>query len=277
MSWSARQIPVGLALVGTLALMPRAAMAVDGVIEINQARALAGGVTPTDDPGFPVTLDHGGSYRLTGDLTFDGNGGAIDVTGNGPEVMLDLNGFSITQTGTICCMGVYSTGRRLHVRNGSIVGFATAIYASGPADVESMYVSGLGSNGVGIYGGLYSVVSTSTAELFANGIHVLAGSVVRGCTSDQNSSNGIVAEDGSTVVGNNVGANGGYGVQVTTGVTLLDNTIRYSGKVGIYFGGTANGYGRNVLTSNNQGNAQVGGPGGGFQLGTNVCDVAVCP
>ena len=33
------------------------ALAVDGVIEINQTAALAGAVTATDSPEFPVTLD----------------------------------------------------------------------------------------------------------------------------------------------------------------------------------------------------------------------------
>ena len=45
------------------------ANAVDGVIEINATRATAGGVTPSDLPGFPVTLDQsvleqGGSIRI---------------------------------------------------------------------------------------------------------------------------------------------------------------------------------------------------------------------
>ena len=47
---------------------PAPALAVDGVIEINQARALAGGVTPGDTAGFPVSLNDSGSYRLTSDL-----------------------------------------------------------------------------------------------------------------------------------------------------------------------------------------------------------------
>jgi len=42
--------------------------AVDGVIEINQAKAKAGAVTAGDTPGFPVTISAAGSYRLTGDL-----------------------------------------------------------------------------------------------------------------------------------------------------------------------------------------------------------------
>ena len=38
------------------ALLPRDVMAVDGAVEINQAAAIAGGVTPGDAPGFPVVL-----------------------------------------------------------------------------------------------------------------------------------------------------------------------------------------------------------------------------
>ncbi len=59
------------AVVLSVMIMSRAASGVDGVIEINQPRALAGGVTATDGAGFPVTLDHPGSYRLTGNLTVD--------------------------------------------------------------------------------------------------------------------------------------------------------------------------------------------------------------
>ena len=54
------------------------ALAVDGVIEINQARALAGGVTSGDTPGFPVIIDTAGSYTLTSDLTTSGT--VIDIT-----------------------------------------------------------------------------------------------------------------------------------------------------------------------------------------------------
>ena len=42
------------------------AIAADGVVEIDQAAAIAGGITPGDDPGFPITLDSPGSDRLTG-------------------------------------------------------------------------------------------------------------------------------------------------------------------------------------------------------------------
>jgi len=35
---------------------------------IDQSAALAGGITPSDAPGFPITIDTPGSYRLVGNL-----------------------------------------------------------------------------------------------------------------------------------------------------------------------------------------------------------------
>ena len=52
------------------------ATATDGVVLIDQARALAGNVTPGDAPGFPVTISEPGSYRLASDLESD-NGGIL--------------------------------------------------------------------------------------------------------------------------------------------------------------------------------------------------------
>ena len=69
------------------------ARAIDGVVEINQAKALAGGVTATDTAGFPVTIDAGGSYRLTGGLV--GVVGQDGIVISSDNVTLDLNGFSV--------------------------------------------------------------------------------------------------------------------------------------------------------------------------------------
>src|SRR5947207_5818225 len=77
--------------------------AVDGVILIDQNRALAGGVTPGDAPGFPVTISVAGSYRLSGNLTVpDANTTAISITAK--NVTIDLNGFSII--GPTVCTGI---------------------------------------------------------------------------------------------------------------------------------------------------------------------------
>ena len=84
-------VAVSLAL--SLWLAPRVE-AVDGVVLIDQNRALAGNVTPGDFPGFPVTISRPGSYRLSGNLEVtDPDITAIEITAD--HVTLDLNGLSI--------------------------------------------------------------------------------------------------------------------------------------------------------------------------------------
>ena len=58
----------GLVSAGLLLALPTTVLAVDGVIEINDARARAGQVTPGDNAGYPVVINEPGSYRLTGNL-----------------------------------------------------------------------------------------------------------------------------------------------------------------------------------------------------------------
>jgi hypothetical protein len=89
-----------LMLFAALAAALPDAHAVDGVMLIDQAKAMAGGVAPGDEPGFPVTISRGGSYRLSGNLTVsDLNAPAIRIATNA-GVTLDLNGFGIL--GSLC-------------------------------------------------------------------------------------------------------------------------------------------------------------------------------
>ncbi len=119
------------------------ALAVDGVLEINQTAALAGGITEgvqcVDGPGFPVTLCTPGSYILTSDLVVPASTSGIVLVAD--DVSLDLNGFSITgpaSCNTSSCpsgsgsgvvrgliiVPVPSTkGDRVTVTNGAIRGF----------------------------------------------------------------------------------------------------------------------------------------------------------
>jgi hypothetical protein len=70
------------------------ALAVDGVLEINQACAVNTGCFSGDVSGFPVSINGsaGRSYRLTSDLVIpsvNSNG----ILANAPDI--DLGGFSI--------------------------------------------------------------------------------------------------------------------------------------------------------------------------------------
>jgi hypothetical protein len=185
-----RSPPVILALLLLLAAAAPA-HASDGVIEINQARALAGGVSPGDTPGFPVTLSAAGKYQLTSNLDLpSGGGGGIQVTA--AAVTVDLNGFAITCNPPVTCAlpGIEATPDTLQnitVRNGVIRSF---------------------SRGVSI--GNYSLVEKITANANAfNGIRVNVGSVVRDCIVTANGGTGISgAGGGHLIVGNLVDDNG---------------------------------------------------------------------
>ncbi len=135
------------------------AAAVDGVIEINQARALAGGVSPADTPGFPVTVGQPGSYRLTGNLTTPAASNGIMVQAR--DVTIDLNGFRILGPST----GIIANGVRVEtgsdnfeLRNGSIQSFV------GPGSLVLDNVA-YDNDGVGL---LLNEVAWGSNILYAN-------------------------------------------------------------------------------------------------------------
>ena len=71
-------------------LIPASAFAVDGVTLINQSTVMAAG-------GFPYVISQPGSYRLSGNLVAPAVSDAIQIAT--PNVTLDLNGFSISDSG----------------------------------------------------------------------------------------------------------------------------------------------------------------------------------
>ena len=145
------------------------AHAADGVVLIDQARALAGGITPGDSPGFPVTLSQPGSFRLSGNLAVsDLAVSAIVIASR--DVSLDLNGFAISGPNVCAGSGVAMNctadgmaGTRGHgvdipdaestpvaIENGSISGFAGCgiLANSGNAQVHRLRASANGQYGI---------------------------------------------------------------------------------------------------------------------------------
>jgi len=152
-----------LALLLALSL-PALASAGDGVIEINQARALAGGVggdLVSDPPGFPVRISRPGSYRLTSDLSVPLAPGGIVIAPGVDDVTIDLGGFTLrgvsdvivappswscgTAFGGIGIRALPSvappSARNVVLRNGRVIGFGNAgIDLSGEnASVEGVH------------------------------------------------------------------------------------------------------------------------------------------
>ena len=216
-----------LALVRASVAAATAALAVDGVVEINQSRALAGGVTAGDAAGFPVSLNTSGSYRLTSNLTVPA--GTVGIIVGADHTMLDLNGFNLFGTPGTAADGIQLPARvNVEIMNGSVIGFSGhGISSTGVTQnitLSRLRIIGSGVNGVELTGsGIVdrcSVLNNGT-----NGVHLGDGSLVV---------NSIVRGNGS--VGLNLGATSGYrscvltsnngsdlGTQVSGGVQLEKN------------------------------------------------------
>ena len=227
-----------------------AALAVDGVIEINQARAEAGGVTEGDAPGFPVSLQSPGSYRLVGDLVLpNGDTSAIIVASD--AVSIDLNGFAIrgpnalTDPSAACSAG--GNGRGIHnvgggagltVVNGRIVGTgAGGIDSSGAANrIDRVTVEQACDFGVRV--GPRSLVTDSTARLnYGHGFTVDADSIVRGSTALLNGGLGVQAPAGSVSVhGCILNGNEGGGLFGLNAASINHNQVNTNGAIGIRVG-----------------------------------------
>lgn len=278
-----------------------------GVIGINQAAALAGGVTPGDAPGFPVTISQSGSYVLTGNLTVpDANTTAIEIV-DAPSAHVDLGGFEIagpvtcthTLTGgylsAVTCTPTGGTGKGVFstrtssgpleyvatVRNGTIRGMGgDCVSLSGQARVEHLHLLNCGGAAIYATGTMANNVIKYAASLGIGG----GGNVV-----DNNISythEGIFLANRGVVRGNVVSLSATNGVRCELGCTVVENMVTSSRSYGLYLancppGGCTprlvSGYANNVLNNNNQGNAnpQVFG---GVETGGNVCGLdGACP
>src|SRR5215471_14991683 len=91
-----------------ISAVPILASAAAAQVHISQTAALAGGITPGDAPGFPVTITSPGNYVLDSDLAVaDADTTAIDVSAD--NVTIDLNGFTIRGI-TVCDYSGWALG-----------------------------------------------------------------------------------------------------------------------------------------------------------------------
>ncbi len=241
-----KHISRSLLCAATLVSVCQFAEAAEGPVLIDQKAAMKGNVTPLDTPGFPVTITHPGSYRLSGNLTVtDPSTTAIQITAD--DVTLDLNGFTIsgpntcTATPTHCVysgggigvMAIGETGQvspaNVRVMNGVVRGMGGhGIRMLGDGTVVERVVS-LQNGGPGIVVGEGSVID-SVAKLSASGAAIV-GLIVRGCTSANNIF-GIFVRPGGVGSGNTAIANAVTGI-VATNATITGNTAFNNGSHGI--------------------------------------------
>ncbi|CAM3694443.1 right-handed parallel beta-helix repeat-containing protein [Roseateles saccharophilus] len=263
-------------LLGALLLAAPLALAVDGAILINQARALAGGVSAGDAPGFPVSINTPGYYVLTSNLTVP-NSSTTAIQINANNVTIDLNGFAIlgpnvcatdgftvaqpctqpsgspyagvgVDAGTAVAFNVNNT----RIINGTIDGMGgIGVFANVNARIEKLNITNCGSYGIYTFGGV--ILDTLVRGNGNTGI-LTTGAVIRDSRSVFNRGTGIQTGAASSLSGNIVSTNLGYGL-------LLSGNSRFAD---------------NVIDNNNGGNAnpQISG---GTAAGVNTCGTAACP
>lgn len=233
---------VALVGIGLLGIFVGSAHAVDGVVLIDQNRALAGGVTPADRPGFPVTISVSGSFRLSSDLVVPPNTSGIEITDNPGDpngltrdpnfdasVTIDLNGFAIVgpracstgpATAVPGCHGIVSLSQvngSLIVRSGAIRGMGgAAIWAAGRvgefdsskvAIVDHVHMFDNGASAV------LGTASLLNCEVHGGVIRVFKGLIRGSVTADAH----IQATDGPLIVLGNVILNGQVAFQSPRG------------------------------------------------------------
>ena len=204
---------------------------------IDQNRALAGSINPGDAPGFPVTLNLPGSYKLVGNLVVPAGFKGIVITADG--VTLDLNGFTVS--GPITCdvskvpectgsntgtHGIEIVGARTVVRNGSVRGFdGDGVHLSAMLDVVDNLVIDSNS-GSGIH------VEPAAVGLFGYSATRISHTMVT-----QNRMNGITVSQGFAVnvVDSVASRNGRCGIVLVAG-SLSDVTLIYNGTFGLSAG-----------------------------------------
>lgn len=240
------------AALGFASIIGGRAHAVDGVIEINQDRAVKGGITPGDAPGLPITISTGTfasepmSFRLTGPLVNSTTANVIEILS--PHITLDLNGFMITCLLQSCAgTAILSDQDNITVMNGTVRGFDDGVAVTGSgARVENVRAIGNGTAGIRV-GSQCTVHGNTVTGSGADGIVVGVGCIVSANTSNSNAGDGFCTLQGGNVTGNTARGNGGFGMNLSPGTGYSQNVI-FENTGGTVFNGVSAGL--NVCNGN---------------------------
>jgi hypothetical protein len=188
-----------------------------GVVLINQAAAVAGGVTSCDTAGFPVTICTSGSYRLSGNLTVPSGVEGIEITASG--VSLDLNGFTILlpaagSTPSICSIRGTGSLSLIRIQNGILSGGACGIQLGSASNSQVSDIT------------IQTNVVVSGASGITIGPHsrVQDNRVTFPCVSCPLAATGIQASGNAVIRGNTV-ASAEFGISVQCPAVVVENVL----------------------------------------------------
>jgi len=219
---------------GVTGLVACATAAGTGAIELNQA-CVAEGCFEGDDPGFPVTIQNSGSYRLTSDLEVTSTGSAAILISATSGTTLELGGFTI-QGPTTCTgeptapgnctpeplrSGIQVDGNYAVIANGQVSGFRFGIDCEVSCKVINMTITDSYYDGLNI-----------APTLDARSLILFDSRLIR---------------------------NGDDGIQASGRHHLVrDSLFRANGGRGINFGGTSGGVVQGNSVSDNSESSNLG-------------------
>jgi len=227
-------------LLAALSLLATTPALAQGEIVITQAKANAGGITPGDTAGFPITLSLPGAYVLGSNLTVPAQKIGIVVTTF--NVDIDMNGFRLdgaNSAGTkVADHGLHGTSLGIsRIHNGVITRFRlhgiVLNVGSNSWVVENMQIIANGFDGVKADASAYSrYLNNSVLVNGRDGISCGELCHVEGSNVSDNGSIGIRLRSG-TVLGNTIASNGGFGIVGTSPGSAVvgfgNNTIILNG------------------------------------------------
>lgn len=276
-------------LIISLLMLPSISFAVDGVFEINQLCATTTGCFAGDAPGFPVTINSTGSYRLTGNLDVSGLIDPEDVTAivvSSFNTTVDLNGFGII--GPVSCAGTTVTsctpsdgmGHGIQVTTTNINSVTTITNGS----IRGMGLNGIDSENNTVVQNIRSInnggigIRTSQRSNLTNN-HVLrngAEGIVGGVIISRNIVHGnaataITPVTDAKVFGNRIRFNGDDGIDCNS-CSAIENIVTDNEGFGITYSGRPVA-GGNLIDTNDMGNINGFAP---FEIAPNRCGVAAC-
>jgi hypothetical protein len=271
-------------------------------VAINTAAVSAGGITSCDTAGFPATICARGSYILTSNLAvLSTTTDAIDI--NADDVILDLNGFSVS-SGNTCtgggpnvgnsCYGSGATsqvlinisGSRVVLKNGNVLGSrGDGIHITrDDVTVDGVQLSQSSFRGVyvAVNGDPPSILNSSVTlnggPGYLSNSNGTGGGLIRNSSFSYNYS-GVQLEQGvmDHVVAN---WNIGYGIQAGSS-TLNGASAIGNGSTGILYGrvvrdavsdqNVVDGFGNGSNSTVYINSSAIGNSGKGFNLTSTAC------
>jgi hypothetical protein len=261
---------ITLVLSAATALGCSLAWAVDGVTLIDQNRAIAGNVTPGDTPGFPVTINLPGIYKLASNLVVP-NENTTAIFINVDNVTIDLNGFAILGPNVCASDGVNVAAPCTLAGSGwGIDGYTSGGSTRVNTRVMNGTINGMGAYGV-VLGRNSRVEKMDITSNGADGIYSLGG-IISDTLLRANGGSGITTS-GAIITNSRAIFNRGYGINTGTFSIISGNVIATNLSYALIISSNTR-YTDNVIENNNGGGTQISG---GTQAGVNTCNSAPCP